>query len=92
MTEEINITDDSNTSDFTCGFNFGWQLSEDIQEKKLSNTMTQDDVLTLGNMFKEFYEKAEKNKATPYETGFLEGVTEFGKTVVAMAVSSSDTK
>ena len=92
MTEEINITDDSNTSDFTCGFNFGWQLSEDIQEKRLSNTMTQDDVLTLGNMFKEFYEKAEKNKATPYETGFLDGVTEFGKTVDTKTATTSGSK
>lgn len=92
MTENSNsIADDPTISDFACGYNFGWQLSEDIQEKREAKTMTQDDILALGTMFKEFYEHAEKDNATPYERGFLEGVTEFSKTVEGRPKQNSAT-
>lgn len=73
--------DKEKTADYKDGYDFGWQLSEDVDIKRNEKTMTEDDVLALGNMFIEFCEKAEKDIATPYESGFIEGVSAYGAAV-----------
>ncbi len=63
------------------GFALGWHLSEEMQTKLVSKTLTEEDVLTIGNMFMTFYDKLEAKTATPYEEGYVNGVSAYAKSL-----------
>lgn len=80
--------EDTSNKTYDQGYQFGWDLAAEMEVKKTSDLLTEDDVLAIGTMFMDFYERIVANTATPYENGFVVGVSEFAKSLDTVGSSA----